>query len=74
MKSLQELKEAIATGQDLYWNDPDPIPENDYKITWIEPITPELEEDFDQDYPILIQYANGASEAQVYLHEIITLK
>jgi hypothetical protein len=67
MKTLAELKQAIADKKELVWNDPDPIEDNDYTINFIEDID---EEDFDEDYPILIQYGGG-SEAQVYLHEII---
>jgi hypothetical protein len=67
MKTLAELKQAIADKKELVWNDPDPIEGNDYTITFIEDIDEEV---FDDDYPILIQYGGG-SEAQVYLHEII---
>lgn len=67
MRNLQELKTALSNGVPLVWNDPDPIPDNDYTITWVEDIN---EEDYEDDYPILIQYGDG-SEAQVYLHEII---
>ena len=69
MKSLAELKQAIADNKELVWNDPDPIKGNDYTINFIEDIDDEFEEDI-VDYPILIQYGGG-SEAQVYLHEII---
>jgi hypothetical protein len=65
MKSLNDLKKAIDNKVPLIWNDPDPIPGNDYTITYIEPLT----SDMDKDTPILIQY--GGSEAQVYLHEIL---
>ena len=67
MKTLAELKEAVAAGVPLVWNDPDPIEGNDYTITFIEDIDEEV---FDEDYPILIQYGGG-SEAEVYLHEIV---
>jgi hypothetical protein len=69
MKSLAELKQAIADKKELVWNDPDPIKGNDYTIIFIEDIDDEFEEDI-VDYPIFIQYGGG-SEAQVYLHEII---
>jgi hypothetical protein len=69
MKSLAELKQAIADKKELVWNDPNPIKGNDYTINFIEDIDDEFEEDI-ADYPILIQYGGG-SEAQVYLHEII---
>ncbi len=71
MRSLAELKQAVAENKQLVWNDPDPIKGNDYTINFIEDID---EEDFDCDYPILIQYNDFGSEAQVYLHEIILKK
>jgi len=71
MRSLAELKQAVAKNKQLVWNDPDPIKGNDYTINFIEDID---EEDFDDDYPILIQYNDFGSEAQVYLHEIILKK
>jgi hypothetical protein len=67
MKTLAELKQAIADKKELVWNDPDPIDGNDYKIYFIEDIDEEV---FDDYCPILIQYGGG-SEAEVYLHEII---
>lgn len=66
MRNIEELKEAIANNKKLVWNDPDPIEGNDYTITYIEPI----DDDFERDTPILIQYGEG-SEAQVFLHEIL---
>jgi hypothetical protein len=69
MKTFDELKEAIASNKKMVWNDPDPIEGNDYTITYIEPI----DDDFERDTPILIQYGEG-SEAQVYLHEILLAK
>jgi hypothetical protein len=65
MKTFDELRSAIYNDFPLIWNDPDPIEGNDYTITYIEPLT----NDMDEHTPILIQY--GGSEAQVYLHEII---
>jgi hypothetical protein len=65
MRNLNELKKAIENKIPLVWNDPDPIEEADYNITYIEPLT----DDIDEDTPILIHYGEG-SEAQVYLHEI----
>lgn len=67
MKDIHELVRAFARGDSLVWNDPDPIPGNDYRITEIESI---ITDDFDEDYPINIRYAGGHSEAEVYLHEI----
>lgn len=71
MKNLAELKQAIAENKQLVWNDPDPIDGNDYTISFIEDIDDDSEDDDMVDYPILIQYNNSGSEAQVYLHEII---
>ena len=71
MRNLAELKQAVVENKQLVWNDPDPIKGNDYIINFIEDID---EEDFDNDYPILIQYNDFGSEAQVYLHEIILKK
>lgn len=71
MKNLAELKQAIAENKQLVWNDPDPIEGNDYTISFIEDIDDDIEDDDMVDYPILIQYNDSGSEAQVYLHEII---
>ena len=70
MKNLKELNKAVKDGKKLVWNDPDPINGNDYTISFIEDLSDLEEEDMD-DYPILIQYNNGGSEAQVFLHEIL---
>lgn len=67
MKYIQDLITAIEYKKPLIWNDPDPIKGNDYTISWIEGIT----SDIDKSDPILIQYNNGQSEAQVFLHEIL---
>jgi len=67
MRNLADLKQAVTENKKLIWNDPDPIKGNDYTINFIEDID---DEDFDNEYPILIQYGNG-SEAEVYLHEIL---
>ena len=66
MKTFKELKKSIDNNEELVWNDPDPIENNDYTISWIEPIS----EDDDEYTPILIQYGE-CSEAQVFLHEIL---
>jgi hypothetical protein len=71
MKNLAELKQAITENKQLVWNDPDPIDGNDYTISFIEDIDDGVEDDDMVYYPILIQYNNSGSEAQVYLHEII---
>jgi len=70
MKHIQELITAVEYQKPLIWNDPEPIKENDYTISWIEEIT----SDIDKLDPILIQYNNGQSEAQVFLHEILLKK
>lgn len=67
MNTIEELKQAIVNKDVLIWNDPEPIPGNDYTISFIE----ELPDDLDNYEPILIQYNNGGSEAQVFLHEIL---
>ena len=66
MKTIQELKEAISNHVELIWNDPDPIKGNDYTISYIV----NIDDDFEEDTPISIQYNNGRSEAEVFLHEI----
>ena len=74
MKNLLELKQALADNKQLVWNDPDPIKGNDYTINFIEDIDEDIEDEDMVDYPILIQYNDFGSEAQVYLHEIILKK
>ena len=74
MKSLADLKQALVENKRLVWNDPDPIKGNDYTINFIEDIDEDIEDDDMVDYPILIQYNDFGSEAQVYLHEIILKK
>ena len=66
MTTFNKLRSAIWNNTPLVWNDPNPIKNNDYTITYIEPIN----EDFDEYTPILIQYGGG-SEAEVFLHEIL---
>ena len=58
---------AMKIGIPLVWNDPDPIEGNDYTIFSIK----EMIDGEDDNCPLLIQYNNGQSEAQVFLHEII---
>jgi hypothetical protein len=74
MKSLADLKQALSENKQLVWNDPDPIKGNDYTINFIEDIDEDVEDEDMVDYPILIQYNDFGSEAQVYLHEIILKK
>lgn len=72
MKTFRKLTEAWLDNKNLYWNDPELIQGNDYKITFIEELLEEAENlENDELMPILIQYNNGQSEAQVFLHEII---
>jgi hypothetical protein len=66
MKTIEELKRAWVNNLILVWDDPDPIKGNDYTISYIEDLS-----DLEEDSPILIQYNNGGSEAQVFLHEIL---
>lgn len=68
--TFTKLKQAVKEGATLAWNDPEPIEGNDYTISYLEDIS---DEDFDELSPILIQYNNGASEAQVFLHEIVII-
>ena len=65
METFKELKYCISKKIPLFWSDPDYIKGNDYLISFIENIN----DDFDEYTPILIQYGGG-SEAQVFLHEI----
>ena len=74
MRNLADLKQAVADNKQLVWNDPDPIKGNDYTINFIEDIDEDIEDDDMVDYPILIQYNDFGSEAQVYLHEILLKK
>jgi hypothetical protein len=70
METFKELKQAIADKKELVWNDPDPIDENEYTITFVESLD-DIDDDEDiRDYPILIQYGVG-SEAEVTVNEIL---
>jgi hypothetical protein len=55
------LTQELKNGATLVWNDPDPIEDNDYKIVSIKELNDEI---------ALIQYNQGLSEAEVFLHEI----
>ena len=72
MKTFKELTEAWLSKKTLVWNDPDPIEGNDYVISFMDEMI-EKANDLENDelMPILIQYNNGQSEAQVFLHEIL---
>jgi hypothetical protein len=68
LNKWNKIKEHFNKGGILIWNDPNPIEDNDYKISYLEDIP---DEEIDDSTPILIQYNKGDSEAQVFLHEII---
>lgn len=75
MRSLAELKQAVANKVTLVWGDPDPIEGNDYTIHFIEELN-DLDEDSIKSYPITILYGHdvsfgGLSQADVFLHEIL---
>jgi hypothetical protein len=54
----------MISSETLVWNDPDYIEGNDYRIVSMKVINDEI---------ALIQYNQGLSEAEVFLHEIVTL-
>jgi hypothetical protein len=56
----KNLREAVKAGK-LYWNDPDPIKGNDYKVTSIQVYNAEMS---------MITYNDGTSEAEVYNSEL----
>ena len=66
------VKEHFKNGGKLIWNDPEPINGNDYQVSYLEDIPDD--EEVDSSTPILIQYNNGGSEAQVFLHELMIIK
>lgn len=55
----KKAEKALSEGK-LYWNDPDPIDGNDYKVTYIN-YHPEIS---------VIQYNSGQSEAEIFNHEL----
>jgi hypothetical protein len=59
--TLQQLNQELKNGATLVWNDPDYIKNNDYTIFSIKELNDEI---------ALIQYNQGLSEAEVFLHEI----
>ena len=71
MKSQKKLIEAVKNGK-LFWNDPDFIVGNDYKITFIKFFV-DADESLYVDDTALIQYGGG-SEAEVYISELIVKK
>jgi hypothetical protein len=70
METFEELKNAIACGQTLVWNDPDPIDGNDYVISSIPQIDTINNDDDPRDFIFIIHYNDGYSEAEVFLSEI----
>ena len=69
MKNFEELRNSIKNEIPIVWNNPEPIDGNDYTISHIDYI--EQSNTWDINLPIIVQYNNGGSEAQVFLHEII---
>ncbi len=59
--TLSQLNEELQNGVTLIWNDPDQIDGNDYTIVSMKEINDEI---------ALIQYNQGLSEAEVFIHEI----
>ena len=68
MRTLAELKQAIADKKELTWNDPDPIKGNDYTISYVDYI--EEWEKWDIKLPILVQYNDGYSIDEAFIEEI----
>jgi len=66
MKNIKQLIKAIKENKTLIWNNPDPIFNKNYIIETIQ----EIDETFDENSPILIQYDNGQAEAKIFLKEI----
>ena len=66
MKTIKELKEAVAQGKTLVWNPPHENYFGDFTITWIQP----LPEDCKEDVGISIRYNNGENRDVAYLNEI----
>ena len=70
-KRWKDVKDHFKNGGKVIWNDPEPIIGNEYQISFLEDVS---DEEIDDYTPILIQYNNGGSEAQVFLHELIISK
>lgn len=66
--TYKQIQTKFKAGEKLTWNDPDPIKNNDYTISYIEELD---DEELDEHFPLFIKYNKGNSEAQVFLHEII---
>ena len=70
IKTYQDLDTLYEYDIPLIWNDPDPIKDKDYTISYIESLVYLYDEE-DTNTSIYIQYNDGGSEAQVFLHEIL---
>jgi len=70
MNTYLEIKNSFEKGLKIFWNDPDYIKGNNYQLSFLE----DINEEVDGHTPILIQYNNGGSEAQVFLHELIIIE
>jgi hypothetical protein len=70
-KRWNDIKHHFKSGGKVIWNDPEPIIRNDYQVSFLEDVP---DEEINGHTPILIQYNNGGSEAQVFLHELIISK
>lgn len=68
MKTFEELRNSIKNEIPIVWNNPEPIDGNDYTISHIDYI--EESNTWDINLPILVQYNNGGSESEIFLHEI----
>ena len=68
MKTFEELRNSIKNEIPIVWNNPEPIDGNDYTISHIDYI--EESNTWDINLPILVQYHNGGSESEIFLHEI----
>ena len=73
---LSELKEAVSLGKTLVWDDPEPIDSDLNIVSFIQDLSV-FDEFGDEDMegvPILIQYNDGSSEAEVPVSELYTLQ
>ena len=68
----EEIKKAQKENKQMVWADPLPIEGNDYTISYIEDLSKydEFDDEEMEDIPILIQYNDGGSEAEVFITEI----
>jgi len=68
----EEIKQAQKDGKPMVWSDPLPIEGNDYTISHIEDLSKydEFNDEEMEDIPLLIQYNDGGSEAEIFITEI----